>query len=148
MEHLIGVWGDVLAGAVVLALVAACAHILARIGRHPPKVRPVAEVALPAEVAAAIEGPRRLDPAQEWSLVVRRATQGFERAAALAALQAEAAIKIAATEHAFNRLVADCAKLCLQSVAPTVVPPPQRVTGPRRSPRALERSAERQPLAA
>jgi hypothetical protein len=43
---------------------------------------------------------------------VRHATQGLSRAAELPALQASAALKIESAEHAFNRLVADCAGLC------------------------------------
>jgi hypothetical protein len=153
MEHLIDIWGDVLAWAAVLAVVVACAGLAARIGPRNPKaplVTKIAELAAAAEVAEVptIEGPRRLDPAREWGLVIVRATLDPEKPAALAALQAEAEVKIAAAEHAFDRLVGDCANLCPLSATPTVLPPLQRVAVRRGLPRALERQAERKPLAA
>jgi hypothetical protein len=156
MEHLTDAWGDVLAWTAVLAAVVACAGFAARIGRPGRTAAPVTkivEVAAVAEVSAAAEvpaiaGPRRLDPAREWGLVILRATLDLERPAALAALQAEAGVKIAAAEHAYNRLVDDCANLCPTSATPTVVPPPQRVAVPRAPPLTRERWAERRPLAA
>jgi hypothetical protein len=149
MEHLIDVWGDVLAWGAVLALVAAGAGLATRLGERR-RTRPIlahAVAVADAELAAA-EGPHRLDPAQEWSLVVLHATLHLERFAALAALQADAARKIAAAEHAYNRLVDDCANLCPPASAPAVLPPPQRVAVPRKFLRALAHPVEREPLAA
>ena len=150
MEHLIDIWGDVLAWAAMLAVVVACAGVSARIGRGSrtaPPVTRIPEVAAATEVPA-IEGPRRLDPAREWGLVILRATLDLERPAALASLQAAAGVKIAAAEHAYNRLVDDCANLCPSSATPTVVPPPQRVTVSISALRARERPTEHRPLAA
>ena len=150
MEHLIDIWGDVLAWAATLAVVVACAGVSARIGRRSrtaPPVTRIAEVAAATEVPA-IEGPRRLDPAREWGLVILRATLDLERPAALASLQTAAGVKIAAAEHAYNRLVDDCANLCPSSATPTVVPPLQRVAVSSSALRARERPTEHRPLAA
>jgi len=155
MEHLIDAWGDVLAWTAVLAAVVACAGLAARVGRPgrtaPPAAK-IAEMAAAAEESAAeapaMQGPRRLDPAREWGLIILHATLDLEKPAALAALQAEAGVKIAAAEHAYNRLVDDCANLCPASATPTVLPPPQRVAVPRRPPLTPEPWAERRPLAA
>ncbi len=146
MADLIDVWGDVLAWTVVLAAVVACAAVATRLRRPSRTVPPLVEAVPAAEVA--IEGPRRLGAALEWSLLIRRATQDLARGAAVAALHADAARKIAAAEHAYNRLVDDCANLCPPATAPAVVPPLQRVAVPREFVRALARPLERQPLAA
>lgn len=147
MAHLIDLWGDVLAWTVVLAAVVACAAVATRLLRPSRTVPPPVKAIAAAEVAA-IMGPRRLDPAQEWSLIIRRATRDLARGAAVAALHADAARKVAAAEHSFNRLVDDCANLCPPAKATAVVPPPQRVAVPREFVRALARPLERQPLAA
>jgi hypothetical protein len=67
--------------------------------------------------------PARLGRAQEWELVMRRAGQDLSRAAELPALQARAAVKIEAAEHAFNRLAAECDRLCRTPAAPTALVP-------------------------
>ena len=68
--------------------------------------------------------------------------------AALATLQAGAEVKIAAAEHAYNRLVADCAGLRSIFVTPAVVPPHQTANAHGRLAHVPERTPERQRLAA
>jgi len=148
MQNLSGVWADVLAYAAILAGLAACAGLAVRRDR-PLRPAPPRTVGATHLSVAAAGAPHRLDPAREWSLVTRRATQDLDRAAGLAALQAEAALKLAAAEHAYNRLVGDCAQLCRTSAKPTVVVAAyQRGAEHRQLPRTLDRPAERRPLAA
>jgi hypothetical protein len=97
----------------------------------------------------------KLEREREWELVMRRAREDLARGAELAALQADTALKIASAEHAYNRLVADCARLC----GVTAVPPPaptgptvQIVSRPETPPEAApgepNKAAEPRPLAA
>jgi hypothetical protein len=90
-----------------------------------------------------------LDPEQEWELVMRSAGEGLERGADLSVLQADTALKIEAAEHAYKRLVADCAKLCRTSAVPPAVGiVPQPVRAPVEAPGEPEKAAEEPPLAA
>jgi hypothetical protein len=150
MEQLSGSWADVLAMAAVLAAIAACAGLVTRIGGHRRLAPPVTEAAPVSEAPepSAIDAPRRLDRAQEWALVIGHATRGLERGPAVAALQSKAALKIAAAEHAFNRLVADYAMLRPISATPTGEPP-REIAGARGRLRyARQRTPERRRLAA
>jgi hypothetical protein len=148
MQHLSGVWADVLAWAAILLGLAACAAFFARGPRPRRPPAPLAAIA-PADLdLAAPEAPRRLGRAQEWSLIVGRASQDLERGARLAALQSEAALKLAAAEHAFNRLVADYASLHPHTAMSPITPPPQHAAGPRTRPHPFGRPADRRPLAA
>ena len=90
-----------------------------------------------------------LDPRREWELVMHSASEGLSRRAGLAALQADTALKIEAAEHAFNRLVADFAKLRRTSAPPPATEPaPQPVSMPEEAPREPEKAAVQPPLAA
>jgi hypothetical protein len=150
MEQLSGTWADLFAWAAVLACVAACAGIVTRIGGHrraPPlviEVTPVSEIAEPSRTDAL----GRLDPAQEWTLVIRHATRHVERGLGLATLQLEAKLKTAAAEHAYNRLVADCAMLRRISATPTVGPTHEIVDASGGLPYGRERASESRRLAA
>jgi len=73
-------------------------------------------------------------------MVVALATRELSRAPEVAAIQTRAALKIDSAEHAYNRMVADCAKVCGASVAPTFQPARQLTREP--EPQA------REPLAA
>jgi hypothetical protein len=53
------------------------------------------------------------------------AARELARAPEIASIQAHAALKIDAAEHAYNRIVADCAKILAAPVAPTFRPAPQ-----------------------
>jgi hypothetical protein len=75
--------------------------------------RRVRAVAPPAPVLRA-----RLDPDRQWEIVVGVAAREAARASAVAALQARAALKIDAAEHALGRILADCAR-----VVPAAEPP-------------------------
>ncbi len=86
------------------------------------------------------KAPARLEPAREWDLVLSRAAADMSRAPQVAALQADAAVKIEAAEHAFGRLVGDWQRLCGQPAAPAPEAPPQPAPAPE--------APERQPLAA
>jgi hypothetical protein len=53
----------------------------------------------------------RLDPRLQWEIVVGVAAREVARAPVIVALQARAALKIDAAEHALRRIVADCARV-------------------------------------
>src|SRR5262245_38292730 len=147
MQQLIGTWADVLASGVILAALAACAALFVRRDQRLSRTAPPAiDLDVPADVP--VPAPNRPAADREWDLVIGHATRGLERQAALLTLQGETAQKIAAAEHAYNRLVADCAKLRPTSASPTVWSPHEFAAGPSRSPRAPGRPAERPPLAA
>ena len=113
MQQLSEVWGDIAGWAAVLAGLAALAGLVVWTGRKS-RVAPRAQ----AE-------PEKLGHAREWELVMRRATQELSCGTELAALQASAALKIESAEHAFNRLAADCARLCrMPSALPAREPLP------------------------
>jgi len=63
-------------------------------------------------------------------MVIGLVARELSRAAELAAAQAHAALKIDAAEHAYNRIVADCAKICRPSAAPTFRPARQLTRQP------------------
>ncbi|HWE19128.1 MAG TPA: hypothetical protein VG758_18405 [Hyphomicrobiaceae bacterium] len=118
-------WAAVLAGLTALAgLVALVERRRRRAPRH----------------AAAAKPPVRLEPAREWDLVLSRAAADLSRAPRVVALQADAAVKLAAAEHAFGRLVGDWQRLCGQPAAPVPEAAPQPVPAPE--------ATEHQPLAA
>jgi hypothetical protein len=146
MQHLSGVWADVLAWAAILAALAACAGLFVR--RDRPHRAPPPLTVIVADPDLATEAPRRLGRAQEWRLIIRSASQGLEGGAALAALQSEAALKLAAAEHAFNRLVADYGNLRPHSATSPIAPPHRPTPGSRTPAHTLERPTERRPLAA
>jgi hypothetical protein len=134
MQHLSSIWGDVLAWAVILAGLVTFAGLIVGRDRRRAPARPVTVADANLDLAAP-EGSRSLTPEREWALVLRHATHDLERGASVAALQEDAALKIGAAEHAFNRLVTDCANLCPTSATPAVAA-------------TLEGPAERRPLAA
>jgi hypothetical protein len=101
MQYLSANWADVLAWTAVLGGLVACAGLFVRRPRPAAAKLTVIETDLDL---AATEGPGRLAPTREWELLVRRAARDLERGAALAALQSEAAMKLAAAEHGYNRL--------------------------------------------
>jgi hypothetical protein len=162
LQHLIGNWVDLLGWAAMLALVAGLAGLIVRAearlaaraerrrtggaGRRR-SARPVAQrrstaqrVGL-AETPAGPEMPARLDRTREWELVVRHGVEDAARGRRIGALQADATLKVLSAEHAFNRLVADCARLSRASAAPAFELPSR----PGRRPGS---AAERRPLAA
>ena len=126
------IWGDIFGWGTVLAGLAAFAGLIAvlQLRRAPKGARVVETVA-------------RLEHRREWELVMRCATQELWRGPEVAALQADAAIRVEAAEHAYNRLVVDCAKVCPVSPAPTFKP---AGPAPVREPEAP--APEREPLAA
>jgi hypothetical protein len=144
MQQFGGVWGELSAWAAVLTGLASLAGILKLIDRRPP-VSPQTS----ADTS-------RLDRGQEWDRVMRQATLGLSREDVLAALHADSALKIESAEHAYNRLVADCARLCRAAEAPAndpVSPPvssePETPVGAPETPvSAPEDTPERTPLAA
>jgi hypothetical protein len=93
--------------------------------------------AAPAGTAAPVA---RLAPGRQWEIVMDLAARELARAPKIAALQARAALKIDAAEHALSRIVADCAKVLAAPVAPA--PQPALQLAPR--PEALQH----RPLAA
>jgi hypothetical protein len=149
MQHLSGLWGEIVAWAAILTAVAALASLIVRIDRRRPDARRTE-----AAVAEAPSTEGALDRQREWALVVRRAGEGLSRGAELAALQADTERKIASAEHAYNRLVADCALLCgLSAAAPAAADRAVQIVGrPETPPPSASgeptKPAERQPLAA
>jgi hypothetical protein len=131
-QHWDGIWGDIFGWIAVLAGLAALAGLIAVLRRHRARKGPG-----PVDSAA------RLERGREWELVMRRATQELWRGPEVAALQADAAIRVEAAEHAYNRLVVDCAKVCAVSPPPTFE---QAGPEPAREPKAP--APEREPLAA
>ena len=92
---------------------------------------------LPIKVAAPVPG---LEPSREWEMVTGLAARELARGPDIAAIQAQVALKIDAAEHAYNRIVADCAKVFRVAATPTFRPARQLA-------HQLEPPA-RQPLAA
>ena len=82
---------------------------------------------------------------------MRRAAQDLSRESAVLALQADSAVKIDAAEHAYRRLVAECAKYVQTAEAPAHDPVALPVTREPEAPvvePAPEEAPERTPLAA
>ncbi|HEY7552454.1 MAG TPA: hypothetical protein VH913_23395 [Hyphomicrobiaceae bacterium] len=144
MQHVSGLWGEVFAWAAILIGLAVLASLITRIDRRRPEVRrtDAADTASPGTA-------RKLEREREWELVMRRAREDLSRGAELAALQADTALKIASAEHAYNRLVADCARLCGVAAAPPPAPtgPAIQVVG-KAAPGEPNKAAEPRPLAA
>jgi hypothetical protein len=160
--YLNDIWTEAFAWAVVLAAVAAVSALVARAGGRHRRMRPrkqpryqipkagIAELQA-AEITAAepddaaaddAQAGARLDRAREWEIVMRRAAQGVSLAPELAALQADAALKLGAAEHAYKRLAADYERLCSPPPAtPASEPAPQPASAP-------EAPQQREPLAA
>jgi hypothetical protein len=77
---------------------------LNRLRRSPLRERPTA----PVEVTAPAP---RLGVAREWEMVLGVLTRDLARVPAVAAIHAQAALKIDAAEHALGRIIADCSKV-------------------------------------
>ncbi|MBX9591111.1 MAG: hypothetical protein K2X43_17635 [Hyphomonadaceae bacterium] len=78
--------------------------------------------------------PRRLAPGSEWQKIMSISLAELSRAPDLQSMQARAALQIDAAEHAFNRLIAECAKVSAPVVAPTFEPARQLVREPANAP--------------
>jgi hypothetical protein len=72
--------------------------------------------------AHAGEAAPEVDLAHEWEAVMRRATRELARGPQVEALHADATTTIESAEHAYNRLVVDCARHCQLPTAPTFEP--------------------------
>jgi hypothetical protein len=147
MQHLSGNWADVLAWVVILAGLVACAGFIVRLGEPRQAVPPIATTDTVVDQPEA-DASRRLGPEREWALIVHHATRGLDRSSSLATLHADAARKIAAAEHGFDRLAADFASLCQPSAASAAALQHRLATTPGKSPRTPQGPAERPPLAA
>jgi hypothetical protein len=130
VQDLGGISADVIGWAAVLAGLAAFAGLIALVERRGRGPRDTAVAELPV----------RLERAREWDLVLSRAAADLSRTPRLVALHADAAIKLAAAEHAFGRLVGDWQRLCGQPAASMPEAAPQPVPAPE--------APEHQPLAA
>jgi hypothetical protein len=130
VQDLGGVSADLIGWIAVLAGLATLAGLIAVAERrgHAPRRTTLAKA------------PARLEPAREWDLVRGRAAAGLSRAPHVAALQADAAVKIEAAEHALGRLVGDWQRLRGQPAAPAPEAAPQPTPAPE--------APEREPLAA
>lgn len=85
---------------------------------------------------------RQLEPGRDWQKIMDVSLVELVRGPDLLSLHADAALQIDAAEHAFNRLLAECAKVTSLVVAPTFEPLRQLAHEPVAVP------AQRQPLAA
>jgi hypothetical protein len=94
------------------------------------------DVVIPRPPASALE------PGRDWQKIMDVSLVELVRAPDLRSMQADAARQIDAAEHAFNRLLAECAKVTSLVLAPTFEPLRQLVHEPTPVP------AQRQPLAA
>jgi hypothetical protein len=83
-----------------------------------------------------------LEPGRDWQKIMDVSLVELDRAPDLRSMQAEAARQVDAAEHAFNRMLAECAKVTSLVVAPTFEPLRQLVREPAPVP------AQHQPLAA
>jgi hypothetical protein len=129
VQHLGGVSADFIAWVPVLAGLAALAGLIALVERRPRAPRRTGGKAS-----------ARLEPEREWDLVLSRAAADLSRAPHVAALHADAAVKLAAAEHALGRLVGDWQRLCGRPAAAA----PEVASQPAPAPEA----PEREPLAA
>jgi hypothetical protein len=153
MQHVSGLSGEVFAWVVILAGLAVLASLIVRIDRRRHQTRRTDATHAEATQAEATQTEATLDRSREWEQVMRHASQGLSRGDELAALQADTAVKIASAEHAYNRLVADCSRLCGIQATPST---PETATQPVGKPETpsetapIERKepAEPQPLAA
>ena len=85
---------------------------------------------------------RQLEPGSEWQRVMDVSLVEITRSPDLQSMQARAAAQIDAAEHAFNRLLSECAKVSPPLVAPTFEPMRQLGREPAAAP------VQQQPLAA
>jgi hypothetical protein len=83
-----------------------------------------------------------LEPGRDWQKIMDVSLVELVRAPDLRSMQADAARQVDAAEHAFNRMLAECAKVTSLVVAPTFEPLRQLVREPAVVP------AQQQPLAA
>lgn len=83
-----------------------------------------------------------LEPGRDWQKIMDVSLVELVRAPDLRSMQADAARQVDAAEHAFNRMLAECAKVTSLVVAPTFEPLRELVREPAAVP------AQRQPLAA
>jgi hypothetical protein len=150
MQHVSGLWGEVFEWTAILIGLAALASLITRIDRR--RSEPRRTDAMDTEPPGAEP---KLKREREWELVMRCARQDLARGAQLAALQADTALKIASAEHAYNRLVADCARLCDVAAVPPPAPTGPTVqivskpeTPPETAPGEPNKAAEPRPLAA
>ena len=74
----------------------------------------------------------RIDSDRQWEIVVGIAARGVARVPVVVALQARAALKIDAAEHALSRILADCARVLPAPAAPAAQPAPQAELQPDR----------------
>jgi hypothetical protein len=72
-----------------------------------------------------------LDPGRQWEIVVAIAAREVARAPVIVALQARAALKIDAAEHALRRIMADCARILPAPAAPAVLPASKPASQPK-----------------
>jgi len=63
-----------------------------------------------------------LEPGRDWQKIMDVSLVELVRAPDLQSMQADAALQIDAAEHAFNRMLAECAKVTSLVVAPTFEP--------------------------
>lgn len=150
MQHLSGLWGEIVAWAAILAGVSVVAGLLVRIDLKRPKAQRTDATISDATILEAPGLEPTLDRQREWDVVMHHASEGLSRGADLAALQANTALKIASAEHAYNRLRADCGRfLRLPPPAPAAAEPPdQVVSSPEMPPGEPNKPADPQPLAA
>jgi hypothetical protein len=59
-----------------------------------------------------------LAPAREWEMIANLLKRDLARIPAIVSIQAHAALKIDAAEHALNRIVADCSKVLSAPLVP------------------------------
>lgn len=83
-----------------------------------------------------------LEPGRDWQKIMDVSLVELVRAPDLRSMQADAARQVDAAEHAFNRMLAECAKVSSLVVAPTFEPLRQLVREPAVVP------AQQRPLAA
>jgi hypothetical protein len=84
----------------------------------------------------------QLEPGSEWRKIMDVSLAEITRSPDLQCMQARAAAQIDAAEHAFNRLLAECARVSTPLVAPTFEPLRQLPREPAAAPE------QQQPLAA
>jgi len=65
---------------------------------------------------------RQLEPGSDWQRIMDVSLAEITRSPDLQCMQARAAAQIDAAEHAFNRLLAECAKVSTPVVTPTFKP--------------------------
>jgi len=102
---------------------------------------PTRKVVVPNVIAAA-PPVRRFETGFEFQKVMDVSLAELVRAPDLGSIQARAAAQIDAAEHAFNRLLAECAQVSTPLVTPTFEPLRQLAREPEAAP------VQQQPLAA